>query len=356
MDVLLTDLRQAARSLKSKPGLSIAAILTIALGIGANAGIFGIVNAVLLRPLPYHEPDRIVMLWERFAPMQMDTMPWSPHDFVDVRTRATQLESVALFAGPDFVMTGSGDPVTLEGLAASPALFRVLGVLPMLGQPFAEDAEQPGNRYQAILAYATWRDRFARDPTIVGRTLTLNGRAVVVRGVMPESFHFPPPVTFGEEMLTSEADIYVPYTIDLANSQRGNHNSFAVGRLAPGATLASAAAELDSIARAIGKENPRTNGDVGMHLMPLHAQSVTTIRRSLLVILSAVAAVLLIACASVANLLLARATARKREVALRTALGASRRRIVSLLLAESLLLGLAGGALGLFLAQWIARG
>jgi predicted permease len=356
MDSFFADVRQAFKSLRARPGLSIAAVLTIALGIGANAGIFGIVNAVLLRPLPYHEPDRIVMLWERFPPMQMETMPWSAHDFVDVRSRAKQLESVALFAGPDFVLTGSGDPVTLEGLAATPALFQVLGVYPFLGQPFAADAEQPGNRYQAILSYATWRDRFASDPNIVGRTLTLNNRAVTVRGVMPASFHFPPPVTFGEEMLTSDPDIYVPYTIDLANNNRGAHGSFAVGRLAPGATLESAGAELDAIAKAVGKENPRTNGDVGMHAMPLHGQSVTTIRRSLLVILSAVAAVLLIACASVANLLLARATARKREIAMRTALGASRGRLVSLMLAESLLLGATGGVLGLLMAQWVAQG
>lgn len=356
MDVLFSDLRQALKGLVSRPGLSAAAILTIALGIGANAGIFGIVNAVLLRPLPYHEPDRLVMLWEKFAPMNMDTMPWSQQDFADVRTRATQLESVALFAGPDFVLTGSGEPISLDGLAASPSLFRLLGASPLIGQTFADDAEQPANRYQAILSYATWRDRFARDPAIVGRTLTLNGRAVTVRGVMPESFHFPPPVTFGEEMLTSEPDIYVPYTIDLANTQRGSHNSFAVGRLAPGATLASASAELDAIGKAIGKEFPRTNNDVGMHLAPLHGQSVTTIRRSLIVILSAVAAVLLIACASVGNLLLARATARKREIALRTALGATRARLVSLLLTESLLLGIAGGLLGILFAQWISRG
>lgn len=356
MDTLVADLKQAVKSLRARPGLSIAAVLTIALGIGANAGIFGIVNAVLLRPLPYHEPDRIVMLWERFPPMQMETMPWSAHDFVDVRSRATQLESVALFAGPDFVLTGSGEPITLEGLAASPALFQVLGVYPFLGQPFAADAEHPGNRYQAILSYATWRDRFASDMNIVGRTLTLNGRGVKVIGVMPESFHFPPPVTFGEEMLTSEPDIYVPYTIDLPNDRRGSHSSFAVGRLARGATLESAGAEIDAIAKAVGTENPRTNSDVGMHVMPLHGQSVTTIRRSLLVILSAVAAVLLIACTSVANLLLARATARKREVAMRTALGASRGRLVSLMLAESLLLGVSGGLLGLLMAQWIAQG
>jgi putative ABC transport system permease protein len=356
MDSVVADFRQAFRSLRGRPGLSIAAVLTIGIGIGANAGIFGIVNAVLLRPLPYHEPERIVMMWERFPPMQMETMPWSPHDFVDVRARAKHIESMALFAGPSLVLTGAGEPVTLDGVAASPSLFRVLGVSPLIGQPFAGDAEEPANRYQAILSYSTWRDRFALDPGVVGRVLTLNGRAVTVTGVMPESFHFPPPVTFGEEMLTSEADIYVPYPIDLASSQRGAHNSFAVGRLAPGATLASAGAELDAIATAIGREFPRTNSDVGMHVMPLHAQSVTTIRRALLVILSAVAAVLLIACASVANLLLARATARKREIALRTALGASRRRLVSLLLAESLLLGAAGGVLGLILAHWIALG
>ena len=356
MDNFFADLRQAFKSLRARPGLSIAAVLTIAIGIGANAGIFGIVNAVLLRPLPYHEPDRIVMLWERFAPMQMETMPWSVHDFVDARTRSKQIESMALFAGPDFVLTGSGEPITLDGLAASPELFHVLGVYPFLGQPFAADAEQPGNRYQAILSYATWRDRFGSDANIVGRTVTLNGRAVTIKGVMPESFNFPPPVTFGEEMLTAEPDIFVPYTIDLPNNQRGSHGSFAVGRLAPDASLESANAELRAIAQQVGKENPRSNSDVGMHVMPLHGQSVTTIRQSLLVILSAVAAVLLIACASVANLLLARATARKREVAMRTALGASRGRLVRLMLAESLLLGAAGGILGLVLAQWIAQG
>ena len=355
MDTFAADLRQAFKSLRARPGLSVAAVLTIALGIGANAGIFGIVNAVLLRPLPYDQPDRIVMMWERFAPMQMDTMPWSTHDFVDVRTRARQLEAMALFAGPDFVLTGAGEPTTLDGLAASPALFRVLGVKPMLGQPFPDDAEIPGKHRQVILSYATWRDRFASDAGVVGRALTFNGHPYVVVGVMGESFHFPPPVTFGEEMLTAEPDVYVPLRIVLDENGRGSHSMFAVARLAPGATLDSANAEMRAIAAAVGKENPRTNGDVGMHLMPLHAQSVTTVRRSLLVILSAVAAVLLIACASVANLLLARATSRKREIAMRTALGASRARIVSMMLAESLILGAAGGLLGLVIAQWIAQ-
>lgn len=356
MDNLLADFRQAFRSLRSRPGLSAAAILTIALGIGANAGIFGIVNAVLLRPLPYHEPDRMVMLWERFAPMQLDTMPWSFHDFVDVRARATQMESMALFAGPDLVLTGSGEPVALDVIAASPSLFRVLGVQPLIGQPFGDDTEEPGREQQVILSHAMWRDRFAGDRGIVGRSLTLSGRPFTVVGVMPEWFHFPPPVTFGEEMLTTDPDIYVPLALHLTKTQRGEHGMFAVGRLAPGATLDSANAELQSIAAAIGRENPRTNADVGMHAMSLHAQSVTTIRMSLLVILSAVAAVLLIACASVANLLLARATARKREIAMRTALGASRSRIVTLMLAESTLLGVAGGGLGLVLAHWIAQG
>jgi putative ABC transport system permease protein len=353
LESLAIDIRQASRSLLARPSLTIPAILTIALGIGANAGIFGIVNAMLFRPLPYAEPDRLVLLWERFQPMNLDTMPWSIPDYLTMRERATQLSGTAIFRGDRAVLL-DGEPTRLAVISAEANLFDLLGVAPMLGRGYDRSA---GKR-EVVLAYTAWRDRFGADPNVVGRTISLDSGPMAIVGVMPEGFQFPPPITFGDQMLTRDPDMYTAFDLERSVAQ-GQHSHFAVGRMAPSASIGSTLSELSAIAADISAANPDSGlsvPDFGIHAVALHGQSVTTVRRSLLVILGAVAAVLLIACASVANLLLARAMARRHEMAMRASLGASRGRLIRQLLVESLLLGAVGGAAGMLLAPWIAAG
>lgn len=346
-----SESRQAFRAIRSRPALAAIVIGLLGLGMGANAAVFGVVDATLLRPLPFHQPDRLVLLWERYAPMHMDTMPWSDPDYTDMRA-AQSLESTATFRPIKFVLTGQAAPVRLRGFMVEGNLFDVVGITAERGRVFAKS--DAGADDIAVLANATWRDTFNADPNIIGRKIVLDGRPKTVVGVLRQGESFPPPITFSGQMLASQPDLYVPYTISADPVARGNHGGFAIGRLRDGVDLKAANAEIAAIGERVATQFPNLNTDIHMYAAPLHGQSVVTIRGALYLLLAAVAGVLLIACASISNLMLARASGRAREMALRTALGAGRASLVRQMLLESLLLGAAGTIVGLVLAQWMS--
>ncbi len=341
MQTIFHDMRYGARMLLKKPGFTLIAVITLALGIGANTAIFSVVNAVLLRPLPYAEPERLVWAWGNFRG-GTNRASVNPLDFLDYRAGNQSFEHLgAFFTQGGFVtLTGSGEPERLRGGVVTANYFDVLGVKPMLGQSFAAEHEQAGRGQVAILSYGLWQRRFGGDPSLIGKPLTFNGQSFTVLGVMPADFQPPQP-----------AEGWVPMPIHNLTSDRKAHFIRPIGRLKPGVTLAAAQAEMDGIARRLEETYPEDK-DWSLRLVPLQEHMVGNIEQSLWTLLGAVGFVLLIACANVANLMLARAASRYREIAVRAAMGASRRRIVRQLLTESLLLSLAGGVLGVLLGVW----
>ncbi|HEX7049883.1 MAG TPA: ABC transporter permease [Longimicrobiales bacterium] len=349
MDTLLQDIRYALRTLRRAPGFTAVAVLTLALGIGANTAIFSVVNGVLLHPLPYPEPDRLVGVYQLW---QGDRAVMTPANFRDVRQQATGadgtsspvLEEMAPYYRSDFTLTGSGDPVRLQGVEVGAGFFDVLGVAPVLGRTFRPDENEPGRTRVAILSHRLWQQRFGAEPEIIGRVIRLDGNPYEVVGVMPEGFSFP-----------AERDVWTPIEYDaefMSENSRGAWYLSVVGRLAPGVSEEQAASRVAAIGRRLEKAYPQVNTNVGMTVLSLHDAMVGDVRTALWVLLGAVGFVLLIACANVANLLLARAASREGELAVRAALGAGRGRLIRQLLTESLILGALGGAAGLLLAVW----
>src|SRR4051812_45656667 len=340
---LTQDIRYALRMLAKNPAFTIVAVIALALGIGANSAIFSVVNAVLLRPLPFKHPEQLVMVWENAAHLGFPRNTPSPANFLDWQKQAQSFTGMAAMAERSFNLTGAGEPERLEGRRVSANLFDLLGVPPLLGRAFVPADDNPGS-HVALLSYSLWERRFGSDQSVIGRAVTLNGESYTVVGVMPPLVQLPGSKNHHDQL-------WVPMAFQPNEAtQRGNHFLEVIARTKPSVTLKQAQAEVETIAARLATQYPDYNTRIGAVVMPLHEQVVGDIKPALLVLLGAVAFVLLISCANVANLLLARAAVRQKEIALRLAVGASRSRLTRQFLTESVLLALFGAGLGLLLA------
>ena len=346
---ILQDVRYALRLCLRTPGFTAIAVLALALGIGANTAIFTIVNAVLLEPLPFRDPGRLVVLWETNARRAGRPNVLGPANVIRWRERATAFERIAPLYDYRINLTGDGAPEEVVGMDVTSDFFPTLGTTPLIGRAFADDEGPEGHDAVTVLSYGLWQRRFAGDPGVVGRSIQLNGRSVTVIGVMPPEMRLF--LTRGS-LAAKPAELWMPFAFTEAQrTPRGRYMS-AIARLKPGVQLAEAQAQMDTIARGLTSEFPEFDTGWGALVVPMQRELSGDLRPALLVLTGAVAFVLLIACANVANLLLARGATRQREIAIRTALGAARIRVIRQLLTESLVLCVLGGGLGLLVAQW----
>jgi predicted permease len=338
------DLKYAFRVLCKNPGFALGAIIVLALGIGANSAIFSVVNAVLLRPLPYTDPERISMVYH--VPPQksfpgMKIFAVSPANYLDWKSQNSAFDAMSIFHGTTMTVTGKDEPEAVPGIVVSSEFFQVFGAVPLMGRTFTPGEDTDGHGNVVVLTYPFWQNHFGADPNVIGKNLTFNGQPYSIIGVMQARFHFP-----------DQGEYFVPLGwTDKDRAVRNNHNYLVIARLKRGVSLQQAQSEMNTISARLEQEYPEDDKGWGATIVPLREDLVGDVRPALLVLLGAVAFVLLIACANVANLVLAKTLGRRKEIAIRVALGAGWRRVMQQMLAETLLLAVAGGVLGLLVAH-----
>ncbi|HSE19711.1 MAG TPA: ABC transporter permease [Pyrinomonadaceae bacterium] len=356
MNTLFNDLQYALRGLVKRKGFTAIAVLTLALGIGANTAIFSVVNAVLLQPLPAKDPERLMTFWHSVPARGLNHMDVCDALFAYYRDRTQTFAGLAAYEDGDFALTGNGEPEVVQGAVVTYNYFNVLGREPLYGRTFTAQEDTPGNNQVALLSYALWQRRFGGDPNIIGQSINLDHKPVTVVGIMPADFDLPDPAE--RASMSGHVQLWVPKGLDPQDTS--SWNLLVVGRLQPGKTPDDAHKEIDALQAAFAAEvrarrggNAADDAAVSTVLLPLQRHITGEVRRPLLVLLGAIALVLLIACANLTNLLLARASARTREIAVRQCLGASTTRIARQTLTESLLLSLCGTIVGVLMAVWI---
>jgi putative ABC transport system permease protein len=349
MDTLLQDVRYGVRMLRKSPAITFVAVISLALGIGANTAIFSVVNAILLKALPYNDPDRIVLAWGHIPAEGKNRSQVSATDVDDWRNQNTVFEEVTTYGSFQPIMTGNGEPERIPAMQVGDGYFKVMKGEPVLGRVFTPEEQQPGKDQVIVLSYGLWQQRFGGDPNIVGKTVLLSSRPYTIVGVMPADFR-PLPAT----LVAANAQYYRPVAEPHDEEERSSRHLRAIARLKPEVTLDQAQSEMNIIAARIEQEHPTNNTGYAVRLTTLTEDTVGDLRPTLLLLFGAVGFVLLIACANVGNLLLSRSAARQKETAIRAALGAARTRLIRQFLTESVLLALVGGCLGLLLALWSA--
>ncbi|MGD2154979.1 MAG: ABC transporter permease [Gemmatimonadales bacterium] len=355
MASLWQDVKLSLRMLRRNPGFALVAVLTLALGIGGTSAIFSVVNGVLLRPFPYRDPDRLVVIWERNLSRGLPYMFASPPNYADWRAQNDAFDAMGAFSRGRYILEGEAESSVVRGASVTAGMFSVVGVAPALGRPFNSEDDREGSAPVVLLSHGCWQTRFGADPDVLGRSIRLDGIPHTVVGVMPPGFEFPPPIVLEGAIPTEETELWVPFAIDMEAGNRAAHFMTVIARLRDGVDLGTAGAEMSAIARRLQQEYPSFNAGWDITLTPLDRQVLGDVSVQLLILLGAVCLVLLIACVNVANLLLARGTTRLKEFALRASLGAGRGRLLRQLITESLGLSLLGGLAGLGVAVWGAR-